>query len=398
MTNLSLYGLRPFSETVYPIIFVGCFCYFIGTLLPVIKVKSNRIANTDDYKKSLATKEIKELVFNKKLYLLLQIVSFICVLFVFYQALLAMLSGYSFSVVRNMFKSIGDESGFINSIFLHIVWVLFVVPTVYLSIPIVMYSFFAKSRGNKALMTLSIINIVMYIISSGGRILIICCVVYLLFLAKRFNFQVTGRIKFLVLSLFVILTYSFLYITMDRSNERSVFEYVYHYTAIPIPLFSHWKAYVDNQEIITYGSAFWYGFVGFINRVTRFAGTTEIAKTTQDAIAMTEFNYIRLFPTRSYNAFVTCFYYFYLDFRYFGVVIGGLFYGFISQIVYLKAIASKDSRNFIVLLLFIQSIIFSIARWQFGEMKYFLSFAYLLIILFTAKNDSTRKVFGNEQV
>ena len=385
MANLHLFGLYSFSDSAYKIILLGCSFFLFGSLIHKVLSLSTRTSNRAISHLQVNPTQNSELIFNYRIFMLLQIISLFCITAVFIQAVTLLLSGDTLGFIRTMFKSNNDEGFFSNNDLLTIFWILIVVPTVYLSLPILLYNIFDRKQ-NSLLFVLTMVNISMYVISSAGRVLLICTLVYILLLKKRFGFTLSKKQKFsLAVGGGILLGYA-CFVTVIRAGERTPFEYLYHYFAAPLPLLSYWTANAETNNIQTYGEAFFFGFIGLLNRASRFLNMESTFNNVYDAIAITEFNYLPIFATRKYNAFVTCFYYFYIDFRFVGVMVGSLFYGFVSQWMYTKSKVSYDPRYFVLYLLFMQSIVFSIVRWQFGETKYFLSFIYMIIILFSGKS------------
>ena len=91
---------------------------------------------------------------------------------------------------------------------------------------------------------------------------------------------------------------------------------------------------------------------------------------------------------RLYNAFTTVFYYFYVDYNWFGIIFLSLIFGFYSKFIFYKFINGLSIKWASYYLLTSLLIIFSFVRWQLSLSEIFLAFVYLF---FLYRKDSNLK-------
>lgn len=90
------------------------------------------------------------------------------------------------------------------------------------------------------------------------------------------------------------------------------------------------------------------------------------------------------------NAYVSLFWFFYLDGRILGVIVGMFLYGFFSNKIFQGYNQSKSQYNLCLLLLWIQGLLFSGVRFQFAVMPYALAFIYIGLLFYDKKKELTR--------
>ncbi len=86
----------------------------------------------------------------------------------------------------------------------------------------------------------------------------------------------------------------------------------------------------------------------------------------QEMFNIIQNSWIEVFPRNWYNAYVSCFFYFYLDFGIIGVMLGSFVFGKISSIFYNLLIKNKSLLSILIYMIILQCIIDSFIRWQLG--------------------------------
>jgi O-antigen ligase len=91
-------------------------------------------------------------------------------------------------------------------------------------------------------------------------------------------------------------------------------------------------------------------------------------------------NRIAIGPTSSMNAFVSQFYYMYVDGGVMGVVIGMMIYGIVSHNLYKKAKNLTSARGMALYFLIVETIVTSMVRFQFTNIAFAMSVFYILLV------------------
>ena len=88
------------------------------------------------------------------------------------------------------------------------------------------------------------------------------------------------------------------------------------------------------------------------------------------------------------NSFVTVFYYFFMDFGYFGIVIGSFLYGYLSQASYYSMKKHTDKRSMSIYLLIALGLFLSFVRFHFTASRYIYAFFVLLLCFRNSSHQS----------
>ena len=143
-------------------------------------------------------------------------------------------------------------------------------------------------------------------------------------------------------------------ITLMRNVEADVFTNMYAYIAGCMPLLTlHLNDAISSLR--TYGAMSLNGFLYPIFFV---------------------FNYLHI----TMNAYVTLFYYFYIDFGYFGIALGSFVFGFLCMKSYKSWKRNGNVRSLVTYLILIQFIVFSVARIYTGLSTRALSLVWLFLL------------------
>jgi oligosaccharide repeat unit polymerase len=181
----------------------------------------------------------------------------------------------------------------------------------------------------------------------------------------------------------IILIAAVVVFTLARGNSL-LFE-AYTYAAVPVPLLAHWATFVESSGTQTFGGSFLYGILTLLFRLSEIVGSP-IGSDVSAAVALPQDHWVELLPGRPFNAFVTMFYYFFLDFRWAGVAVGGLAWGLLGQISYMRMWTS-GLRATLFGLLMLQVAIMAFVRWEFSNGSFVIGLAMLL---FFVKSGSVR--------
>lgn len=376
LASLSLFGFNGYSEKSVFQIFVGMISFAAGALL--IDLKKRNVL--------LGVKNVK----HKKLYLNTRLLNFVLVLVCIgslaslYYSLHAYSSGSSLSDVRGSLMGYNDNqlisnsflSGFIN---------YFVGPAKKVLIPIAVYYFFKRKNMKFVLITFA--TVVSDAISSGGRIMILYTV--LMFVVAFFYFRdsISVGSKRKILFIAVAGLVALIFMTAIRSSS-SVLRSIYSYFSISVPLLEKYSTSFENADFYAFGGATFYPFLYCIKFLTNiFNVNSEYLDSLSTYVAYPQDTWVRgLFPTGDFNAFSSLFYYFYMDFRIWGIIIFSFIYGFVCNYIYVKAFVERSDLSFLLYLMIVQSLFGSFIIWQIGNTKFFVALLILIVLRLKVKN------------
>ena len=81
-----------------------------------------------------------------------------------------------------------------------------------------------------------------------------------------------------------------------------------------------------------------------------------------------------------FNSFATCFYYFYRDGGFVGIIIESGIYGFFSYRTFKNLKEKSQAREIILYSVILITIFTSMVRWQFGRPEFFMVVVYIMLL------------------
>lgn len=363
LASLQLFGLYDFDPIAYRIVALGGVSVFLGAILSL----ATGVGRRDRVPVEAAE---GELIRFDRLNVALTIAATIILLSRLPQ-LQILLGGGSLSDVRNSYLGYGGAEPVVN-----LVDRLFIGPLITVSLPIFLWCLLRRRTARKFLLGFAFVSLLHQVTSGGRFIFLYAGVMVLALLAQSGSLQIrTGRARWIALALGAALAG----FTVARGNAL-LFE-AYTYFAIPMPLLAHWSSYAESMDSHTWGAGFVYGALTLLFNLADMLGITLGASVTT-AVALPQDHWVELLPNRHFNAFVTLFYYFFLDFRWIGVVAGGSVWGLLGQRAFTRMWNSGPRATFYGLLMF-QLAVMSFVRWELTNGSFVIA---LLILPFFVKS------------
>lgn len=386
--GLRLYGMRPFSNDSVIIVLLGLAGFVIGVLIAYyVKTHSWKLVLTDSSDKNL----IRQKSFDVTQFLNYKLTSramYLC-LFCAYAGIFVLLfyvlrnlaHGVPYSYIRNMYYGYGKAKKLIPSTFINTFLNWISVPSLYALIPIAMVNVFEK-KGNKLFSVFVFLAVALYIFGSAGRFMLLFLVIQGISMIKFYGKRIPKKMKKKVIIAVSAVVFILLIITKIRASGSAgkKVNSFYAYLSIPVYLLDYWLG--RSGGIRLHGGAFFYGVLSFFNYFTSKLGfDIPLYRQAYEVIQVTQDKWVKVFPNEWYNAYVSMFYYFYIDFGIIGVIAGCMLFGYVCYIVYDKAFGKKNKKALIYYMLLIQCIVCSLVRWQIGTITMVLTFAieYVLI-------------------
>lgn len=237
---------------------------------------------------------------------------------------------------------------------------------------------------------LCLIDIAMYVAATVGRLLIMHLVVSLYFVYAYYRVSISRKSKKRIRIAMIAVVALLLVMTFYRSRGSSSVPTTYSYFCINFPLFSHWMEYADANHALYYGSGFFKGILEGVNYLLgKFGAATPLYWDMQEIFNQIQSSWVQVFPRNWYNAYVSCFYYFYLDFGVAGVILGSFVFGKGATAVYRTMKKRDDLLSTVLYLIVLQVVVDAFIRWQLGTFTYVMEF--LLAFLCVKKTKKRKK-------
>lgn len=377
--GLRLYNMKAFSDNGVTIILTGLVAFCVGC---VISMSRRNFRIRPPVTTSLPVPEITFNISWQAVYILL-FASLAGILILDLLALKALMRGVSYSYIRNMYYGYGSAPKLIKNTFLstYINWIS--VPALYALIPVAMINLFETKnifrQKKRLLFSIAVfLSTFMYIFGSAGRFMLIFLVVQMATVFQVYHKKLPAKFKkqiFILISAVVVI---FMFISIVRASGASgkKVNTFYAYLSIPVYLLDYWIEKVKDLPQL-HGGAFLYGILTFINYFTSKAGyDIPLYRDSYDMIQITQNGWVEIFPHEWYNAYVSMFYYFYIDFGITGVVAGSIFFGYLCHEIYHIAFIKKNKNALLFYLIMIQCIVCSIVRWQLGTITLVLTLLF----------------------
>lgn len=377
LASLKLFDMMDYSNKAYYVLLIGIlgilFGYIIGFYaIPKLKKRRNKI----------------EYFYNKSIIRVISIINIVFYLYEGIKVLNFLKNGTSYYFIRRMYQGYEEISFFTNSLEAYFSSYI-AIPIAYLLSIYIVLSFFKDKKIDKTLL-LSIISIMLYIFVSANRIIMIQMLICFIYMFFFFGKKIPKKVKKGIIRIGGLMVVSILLVSIFKENKVNGSYYdwgflkgLYSYFSIPIPLLDHWVKYVDNNSFYSFGVTFFRAPLNIINML--FLKPLKIdfslLNETINYINVTD-SFVRVFPRHEYNAFATMFYYFYLDFRELGVLIGSIIWGIICGKVYYNSSNIQSDKNLAFLLLCIYALIKSMVRWELSSPSFFMA---LLLMRFLFK-------------
>lgn len=374
---LKLNNIREYTDKSIYTIELGVIFFAIGALF--IHVLFD-IVKSEKKNKSLVKIE-KKFEVNWIIIKVLTVLMIVGTVLTLNNALGILASGENYAQVRNGILGYdGGESMIANPVLRGLVNYISG-PAMTALIPIAIY-YFVK-REHKIFTSLVFINLLISVFATGGRIILVYTAIQFMAVIVYSKIKISKKMKRVLIAIAVASLIIIVILSNVRSSN-SFFNVVYAYFSGPVVLLSEWQKVADSQEYWTYGLSFFYPFTYVANMVTNLFGLKiELLNNAVMWQGAPQDRWFSVFPNMSMNAFATLFYFFYQDFRIFGIILYSTIFGAVSNSMYYKAYYEGNTKVFIMYLLLIKGIVGSFMIWQLGSTTFFMSSLMLYLCLRT---------------
>lgn len=385
-SSMKLWTLIQPDDTIYLMILIGIMCFFLGyiTFKGFFKNKKIRLCGFSNNHVKLVPR-----------YYLIYVLSFFTI--AYYIAwvinILKQIQSFDLGSIISIQRT-DDFVGYDNRI-LNAAAVLLLRPMA-VAIPAITAVDFWFGKRDKILFTLNLMLLIVRVLSSGGRTIILlfglyflaCSIVYLrqnklmsekLFLAVR-----SKKIKRVIRRVVLLMIVAFSILTASRGVE--IFQNVYIAFAIQPRMFEIWSDYVNKQEIVGGGITSLFGFIyPLFYLIKNLLGIRmpSFIENIFECINKTEIEWVWPGTGMRNNAYVSLFWYFYVDGRWFGIAVGMFLFGIIvAKNLHHVCMRQFDEKNMAIYCLTLYAIVFSFVRLEYGDYSFALAVVYIYFILY----------------
>ena len=378
LASLRLFGINEADILTWCVILVGLLSFCLGTN---IRIKLTH--------RSRSNIEQQEVYISSKVFWILSIIFLVLNLKDLRQSIELMSRGYTLGLIRSASYGLFDIKGYdINRDFLS-VWLDYLRDALQVILVATGIEYFVIDiRNNKKYLVIAIALVVIDAFTNGGRWgiayfiveLYVCYKIYNSRNEELYKIKISKKTRSRILVILVALVASMLVVSSVRglSIEDSL-SYYYAYICGCVPLLDIKISVVNAENIWGIGFGALYGVLAlFVPILFRFVLGTNLPTGYQEAIrnVITGQTVYDIGGGRTYNAFVTCFYYLYADLRWFGVILGMLLFGIVAGNCYRNTITRSYS-SVVPYLIISQMILKSIQIYPLSSQSYF---ALILVI------------------
>lgn len=375
LAALQLFDMYDFSYKPYVIVLIGNIAFAIGYLVSGY-ISRNRNGNIS---------KNKVIKFNYKVIWILLLICSVFYLWLSLKVFNLMNNGMSYNMIRSMYQ------GYTTTSLLDKSWEVAInywigVPFMYVLVAILIVAVVEKKASYKFTI-ISLITIAAYIYGTAGRVIIVYFAIEALFILMVYNIKIDPKVKRLIWKIVIVGAIAMIILTGMRQSKHALetgwntIKSIYAYICIDMPLLDYWATNAEQRYYYTYGLATLKGVLElafiFLNKLS--FSTPEILNQVFEYTASFE-EFIYIFPEQRFNAFISIFYTFYLDFRYLGVFFGMSIYGIVSNRIFNKIKIKNNVRSILIMLLFVQGLLKSIIRFEFISVPYILAFIYVYLV------------------
>lgn len=375
--SLQLYGFADLNDKIFTMVLLGIISFTLGNIfysyLYQEKIKKNK-----QYSSMRHISENENLYINNGIYYICVCLACIGSIITLHTALQMFISGGTYLEIRGSMLGYTDR-GFTNNPYVNLFLTYVSGPILTALVPLAIFFVF-RGKYKKSVLVI-FLCLIANILSSGGRISILYVLIFLITAFCYFGASLSKRVRKKIPLIILLGVLLVVFLTTQRTTRR-IFEAAYTYFTVPLGLLNYYSNFVENIDFYSYGGAFFYPITYIINSINKILGIDNVEiSNIVEYISMPQEKWVGgIFSTGSYNAFSTLYYYFYMDFRYFGVFIFSFIFGLICEFVYLKTWIEKNNKFFPIYLLTLETVFSSFIIWQFGNTKFVLALFILWLI------------------
>lgn len=395
LSSLCLFNLRQADMETYLALVLGIVFFISGYLIGFFKKKTYRLRVGNTFLGADCDVEMRARL----------VWSFLVFALVFEvinsgKSLSILLNGGSLdSVLLSVRENAADARGTIMNVINNLI----VGPFQFAIFPICAYNIVCKKNKFMTLFILLLLGV--GVISSGGRVFVIYLIASL---CASFTISPLGRNtmrntikkirkqkrRFVILIAFMIVV--FVLLSLSRSGNRLI-QHTYLYFSMQPIMFETWSKSISEKGLYGFGEAALNGFTFHILYIIKNIFNIPFPNHWYDVfksiiLVDTSWKPITLQGLPA-NAYVSAFWYFYLDGRLPGIVIESFIWGYLCSKVFKKTIKNPNMKNLCIYSMILFSVVDSYVRIRFTTGDFVGGLLLLYFVLFkNVQVENTREV------
>ncbi len=368
---------------------VGVIMFFIGAIVAtVMKYKHKSIRINPSIIEDTPTP-------NYIFLLILNAISFIFLIGFGITTIRMLLSGHNFYYIHSLYYedagTVGASKTYQN-IFSWYVWPL--MDASIATFAVVIQADKKKNKYKNISLIIVIANLFLFTVITAKRSHLGYIVAYIIatYIMQGRRAKLKKRTKLAIIAGVLVIIWAFDAISTSRGSESLIRTlYIYFTGCIP-----HLSIKLSDFSFQPKGIASIYGFYQapllILNSLFHFPFISKIFSSMSELVAVTQ-RRVLIAPGISFNAFLTPFYYFYLDGGMIGNILLSFIFGFVSTLVYINHLNRRNYNSMINYLLVFFTLYMSMVRIQFFQMRFSLSFLYVYLLF---KGNKVKFVVGKK--
>ena len=382
--SFGFYGLYETSLKTWLIILIGVISFCVGAKFTVtFGVKSNRSIDSDDVLID------SFYYFSARIFWLLFVIVAILMVIELRTSIQLLQQGYSLAMIRDASYGMAEIAGYTaksSSLEVLLGYIRSAIQVILIATGI--EYFYNDMKHNKKYLVASLFIVLADTFTDGGRWGIVYFAVEFLVcfnLLKGQNksissMHVSKRMKRRIIAVVLVMLIIMIWVTKARWGG-DIWQHFYVYLCGCVPYFD-----IRNAELCRDGfiSFFYAGLNGLWSLILptihnwtgigfdNFYQTMDCVMTTQKVVNIAD--------GQTFNAFITCFWFLYADFRWIGLCFGMFIFGIGSNTVYNNTKTTIGTRSVAPYLIITQMIIKSIQIYPLASSMYVFVFVFMVII------------------
>lgn len=388
---LHLYGLYETDEAYYTFIVVGIVCYILGYLFYESYFKRFRI-RIGNRRRRFKDSE-KTILRYRMMYMILMLCCMYYTMYLF--KVFQNVSEFNLWAVQQYLRRTGT-----NELFPRLLRLMgaIVVGPVSFAAPAINAADLWFGEKDKKLTILTVAMITIKMLATANRTTLMSYIVFVIIdgiiLIKRkggidsfVKPASKKRIKRVVKAIFLCGVIAFVVMSLSRNLE--IGKSLYLDFAIPPKMFELWAKQSVSENVLGYGmtslNGFLFPFAIVIEKIFRLSSMPFGFQEIYDLIARTDSHWIYPGSGITANAYVSIFWFLYVDARIFGIVAGMFLFGTYCANAYIKMIKCYTTKKVCLYSMCLLTVLYSICRMEFALANFSLAMIFIWIAAYKNK-------------
>lgn len=386
ITAICLSDIMPYysiSDGTYLVIAIGITAFFFGCLTGANVKFIHGTAS------SYAATEAPTYALNYTWVIILQLAAALLMLPEVINTIELLSSGEELSAIR---ENATQGMSVIDSQILQLIRNYITNPFLVIVYPLTAYSFFmTKGKTRTTIVALTVVLCAEQILYQGGRVPLVYFIMHFLLMMAMLKkkIHISKKVKRNLLIIAIVAVVAFYYLSISRGIKKGSFaESIILYISGCVPLLDQKLSGITANGVYSYGGAFCLGLLRLVFTLLEniglpypaFLSLIEKLTNAEQTVLIGE-------DTRM-NAFVSLFFYFFLDGGYVAVILESFIYGWFAHAMYRNMKQGYNPKYMILYAVVVQSLIFSMVRFQFILPNFIIAILLVQLLFKRKRNEN----------